>query len=135
MKASPKYSAIHAYLSYHNKKTGICDFCQKPNKMTHWAKKTESEYTRNREDYFELCSPCHQKYDFTDERREQLSKSHIGIKNPHKRQAVRATKDGVSTDYASVQEAAKALNMAETSITHVLGGNRNSVYGYNFERI
>lgn len=131
--AESSYSAIHMHIRYHNKKSGICVLCGKTAK-TEWAKKTESEYTRNIDDYLELCIPCHKRYDFTEQTRENMRKGHTGIKHPSKNQPVRATKDGVSTDYPSVKEAGAALGITPQTISDVLSKHRNSAHGYKFER-
>lgn len=56
-------AAIHIWLRSHYKKKGKCDFCNKKFERTQFAKKTEANYTRKREDYYELCPKCHAKYD------------------------------------------------------------------------
>jgi hypothetical protein len=56
------YEAIHIYLNDHFPKVGICDECKHP-RRTHYALITGRSYSRNRDDYRELCSPCHGRYD------------------------------------------------------------------------
>jgi hypothetical protein len=46
----------------HHPKTGICEQCGKLGD-TDYAKIEGREYTRNREDYQELCRKCHVNYD------------------------------------------------------------------------
>lgn len=58
------YRAIHTYLSKHFPKTGICDECGEM-KRTEYALIKGREYSRNREDYRELCKLCHNRYDQT----------------------------------------------------------------------
>lgn len=69
------YTAIHKWLSYHYKKTGICKRCGKntnidPKKKmrkqprTQWAN-ISGKYLRDIKDYEELCISCHVKsHDF-----------------------------------------------------------------------
>lgn len=46
------------------KRLDACEHCgNKEAPVYNWAKKTDSEYTRNREDYLYLCRKCHHKYD------------------------------------------------------------------------
>jgi hypothetical protein len=58
----PRYNAVHAYLNRKFPKTGKCDECKRP-KRTQYALITGRVYSRNREDYRELCSSCHVRYD------------------------------------------------------------------------
>lgn len=64
-KRSTTYGAIHQELRKY-KKTGKCVFCGKECK-TQWALKKEREYSSNIDDYNELCSSCHRKYDYREE--------------------------------------------------------------------
>lgn len=64
---STSYIAIHIHLLTHHPKTGICEECGQPGKTEH-ALIHGREYSRNREDYRELCAPCHGEYDHGGER-------------------------------------------------------------------
>ena len=57
------YGAIHTYLRKHFPKSGICDECGITGKRTEYALIKGREYSRNREDYRELCKRCHNAYD------------------------------------------------------------------------
>jgi hypothetical protein len=59
------YRATHTYLCKHFPKSGICDECGKPAARTEYALIKGREYSRNREDYRELCKLCHNRYDET----------------------------------------------------------------------
>jgi hypothetical protein len=59
---STTYYAIHLYLIAHFPKTGVCEECGKQAKTQH-ALIRGREYSRSREDYRELCQPCHGLYD------------------------------------------------------------------------
>lgn len=62
---SSSYSAIHLYLQRHFAKTGVCVQCERQpaGYRTEFALITGREYSRNREDYLELCVPCHRRMD------------------------------------------------------------------------
>lgn len=61
----PGYGALHTYLRKHYPKSGICDECGQPADRTEYALIKGRQYTRNREDYRELCKLCHNRYDET----------------------------------------------------------------------
>jgi len=55
------YSGIHRWLRNNFKKFGVCEFCGKIGD-TDWSV-IGKFYTRNRNDYFELCRKCHCVFD------------------------------------------------------------------------
>lgn len=57
------YRALHGYLCAHYPKTGICVECGRPANRTEYALIHGRTYSRNRDDYQEMCRPCHVKYD------------------------------------------------------------------------
>src|SRR5215469_10822630 len=57
------YHTIHAWLRKHYPKTGICDECGEKGRHTEFALTHGRAYSRNREDYRELCKRCHNRYD------------------------------------------------------------------------
>lgn len=58
----PSYNTVHAYLNMHYPKTGICSQCGAAS-ATDYALIHGHEYTRDIEDYHELCRRCHMHYD------------------------------------------------------------------------
>jgi len=58
------YSGLHRYLRKHYPKTRICEECGEE-KQTDYALIHGREYSRNRENYRELCHACHMRYDHT----------------------------------------------------------------------
>lgn len=61
----PSYMAIHKWLATHFPKSGICEHCGGASKKmaNDYALIHGREYSREREDYLELCRSCHRKYD------------------------------------------------------------------------
>lgn len=57
------YRALHGWLCQHYPKTGICEECGEKKAKTHYALIHGRAYSRNREDYRELCVGCHMRYD------------------------------------------------------------------------
>ena len=67
------YRSIHRSLTRWSGKAKQCDNremsifsfnCSQKSYIFDWAKKENSEYTTNVQDYFQLCRSCHKKYDF-----------------------------------------------------------------------
>lgn len=57
------YRALHAWLIKNFPKTGICDECG-AEARTDYSLIHDRDYSRNRDDYRELCRPCHNAYDY-----------------------------------------------------------------------
>jgi len=74
------YDKIHKWLYYHYGKADKCDNpdCPKICKYFSWALKKGKELEKNRDNYIQLCYSCHTKYDFTEERKNYLSKTMKG---------------------------------------------------------
>jgi hypothetical protein len=60
---STTYGAIHKHLQKHFRKAGQCVRCERTDCRTEFALISGREYSRDREDYLELCVPCHRRYD------------------------------------------------------------------------
>ena len=54
--------ALHVWLNTNHPRVGICEGCGHIGK-TEYASTTDHAYTRNREDYSELCRRCHTAFD------------------------------------------------------------------------
>lgn len=58
------YDAMHRWLNQWHPKSGICENCGITGRRTHYAFLHHPErHTRNREDYRELCTSCHKRFD------------------------------------------------------------------------
>jgi hypothetical protein len=68
------YSGVHKWLSRNFTKLEECEHCGS-DRFIEWALKTGMEHLQIRDNYICLCSSCHKKYDYTDERKVKLSKS------------------------------------------------------------
>lgn len=69
---SESYSACHKWLSRNFVKLSECEHCGSK-KFIEWALKRGVKHSHDRSAYLCLCSSCHKKYDYTDERRKKLS--------------------------------------------------------------
>lgn len=55
------YNALHKWVNYRLRKSGVCSICGEK-KKTDWASKSKKA-KRDLNDYIELCRKCHVKYD------------------------------------------------------------------------
>lgn len=79
IKERRNYDSAHRWIRYHYGRANKCEFCGiKTTKRYHWALKKGCKYSRDINDYFQLCSSCHRKYDMTDETKKKMSKSKKG---------------------------------------------------------
>lgn len=58
----PGYMAVHNWMRRHYPKTGFCEVCGEE-KLTYWSN-ISGDYHRLREDFWELCVPCHKIFDY-----------------------------------------------------------------------
>ncbi len=56
-----KYNAIHAWVNSNFQRSNMCVMC-KENKPTQWAN-IDHQYSRDRQNWMELCPNCHASYD------------------------------------------------------------------------
>jgi len=62
IKEDVEYSALHQWIRNNFGKAVECEFCGEKSKMIHWSNK-DHKYSRNREDWRQLCVKCHRAYD------------------------------------------------------------------------
>lgn len=55
------YITIHNWVRKHKAYTGVCSLCGQEAR-TEWAN-VDHKYRRDLDDYFEVCRPCHYRYD------------------------------------------------------------------------
>lgn len=80
IKGNNNYFNIHQWIKRNYGKASKCENlnCQYKNpKRFEWALKKGFEYERNLANYIQLCVSCHRYYDFTEEKRKNLSKSKL----------------------------------------------------------
>lgn len=57
------YVAAHLWLIQHYPKSGICESCGEHRKTQHAFSGATGSWSRNRDDYLELCPSCHKRFD------------------------------------------------------------------------
>jgi len=140
-----QYAAIHKWLKDNYGKAHKCEFCKTTEaKRYDWALKQDFEYKKDRDSFIQLCRSCHIKYDFTDKRREKISKSQKGDKNnffgkqfteemKEKQRAKKVSKsvEAVNLEMGkvlrvnSIAEAWKTLGLKKSNIIAYLKGRYN----------
>jgi hypothetical protein len=83
-----KYQALHGWIRRHHGPANHCSKCKKTDKEYQWALKPGRKYSRNINDYDQLCRSCHQKQDMTDSRREKARIASTGRFSSNKKNSV-----------------------------------------------
>jgi hypothetical protein len=121
-----RYVSTHQWLNRHYKKTK-CDFCDITHKRLQWAVKKGCQIEKDRNNFIVLCSSCHQKYDYTEERRNKMSMVKKGKKIMKRWKPVSSIdREGNVEKYQSVFIASESTGILKTSIVNCLSGRSNS---------
>ncbi len=76
------YDRIHDWLRHTYGKATTCEFChQNDKKKYEYALKQGLEHDFKRENYLQLCTSCHRRYDWTDEKSKAISIRNSGPGN------------------------------------------------------
>ena len=76
------YGALHSWVKRHKGKAKKCSFCGKANGKIDWAN-IDGRYKRRLEDWFELCSRCHNQYDNVYEKMWKTRRLKANLKEKH----------------------------------------------------
>lgn len=123
------YDKVHQWLRRNFIKTGKCEVCGQC-RRTDWALKKGTEYEKDRNNFVELCRPCHVKYDFTEETREkQAERMKSGllngtIPNPSTNKG-KFGKD--STAAKAIEKLSKEYELLETYDSLTLASKENDI--------
>lgn len=129
---SSKYANLHKWLNDNYKKRDTCDHCDFPANRIEWALKKGKRYSRNKDDYLNLCVPCHRKYDCTETQREKMRSVNIGNNNAGKR-IIQMTVDGeYIKEFRSAAQAAKELGINRPNISNAATGKIKTAGGFTW---
>ena len=131
--------------------------CASKSKTFQWALKKGKDYEKNVDNFLQLCSSCHKKYDITDETRDRLRESGkenswFVKDNPMNYAEVRAkislskTKDPIQiaenskpvictqtgTRYNNVYEAAFSVQLKISALRNMLNGSRPNKTSFKY---
>lgn len=139
------YKNCHAYINRHYGKATKCENldCTYQNpKRFEWALIKGKIYSKDINDYLQLCPSCHRKYDFTEEKRINMSNAHKGKirlnqrgnKNNKSKPIEQFNLDGqFIKHWESVSMCAKELNIHRSNIFSNLKGNISQTKGFIFK--
>ena len=112
------YSSIHHWIRKNYGSASHCEAtdCTKKSLRFQYALKRDCQYAKNRENYMQLCSSCHAKYDLTPQSIERRRKSHLGVERPFLWKPV-VVKDGRRVrKFPSLTHASRELKAPYTSL-------------------
>ena len=116
---NPSYGSVHTWLLRYYKHTKTkCHKCSSK-RFLEWALKKGKKHTHNINNYYILCSSCHKKYDYTEERKKKMSATMKG------RKILWSEKISKSLKGRSLSEEAKK----KISIFRKLNPRRRNKYG------
>lgn len=90
--------------------SGICEECRRPGK-THHALIHGCEYSRRREDYWELCVRCHSAYDHESHRGERNGAAKLtedSVRDMRRRHRLGETLTALAREYEVTRQAASS---------------------------
>lgn len=123
---SPQYDAVHHWIKRHYGKASKCESntCEGKSSKFEWALRKGYSYARDRDNFVQLCTCCHRKYDFSEKARiavnPNLAKGHEARKRP----IVKLHKNGEEAGrYESLAQASKDIGCAHSSIIDAIKSN------------
>lgn len=131
-----EYSRVHKELALKYGKASRCEHCEMPNKKRYeWALKTGRSYISDANNFLQLCTHCHRKYDGQTGpgSNKKIGEVLKGRPARNKKPIIRISDTGVETAYDSIEEAAKINNISDSSIWQVLSGNQKTGCGYKWK--
>lgn len=122
-----EYQKLHRWVRKHLGKATYCSLDKNHKaKQYDWANISGS-YKQEVADYRALCRSCHNKLDFTEERRKKLLKN----KNAIRKEIIQRNKLGkIMRKYSSVRKAAMENKISRTAITNCLRNRAKTSGGY-----
>lgn len=126
------YKAIHLYLNAHFPKAGACDECGAQGR-THYALIHGREYSRDREDYRELCSPCHGQYDAGGERSSSAKLTAIQAAEIRERYMASQGGGGKGPHPNSMESLAREFGVHRNTVAKIVSGRTWKTLGEETE--
>lgn len=124
----PDYGKIHHWLAKNYGKASKCEHCKGSDKKYEWALLKGKTYEKNIDNFFQLCTSCHRKYDMNDNKRNAF-RLHVLSQPIHNRCKTVYRIDpltGEEKKYISVRSAAAEFNVHHTAIVFAIKKNGKS---------
>ena len=126
------YSRIHRWIAKVKGKAIRCENkdCQcVAAKKYEWALIKGKTYDFVAENFMQLCSSCHRKYDYSEDSRRKIS---LALSNRHSNniRKVMVTKEGYKEIFISITEASEKTGLSRTALQNVLSGLSKTTGGY-----
>ena len=132
-KAYREYDNVHKWLNAHHNKKGICELCgTTTSKVYQWALKHGCHYEKKIENFMELCVSCHMSYDFTEHKRQTISKRRKNKPTYVKKVAYYDPTHKMVGVCGSIKEACKKFKTSPSAISNSLYGRSQSAAGIIF---
>lgn len=128
-----KYNSIHRWIRKNYGSANKCDniHCKGECKRFEWSLKKGCEYQRDVNNFTQLCSSCHIKYDYTYERKLKLIKAKFNTPRADSKEIIKYDKKGNSKGlYLTMSIAARENNILVTSIANCLAGRSKTCDNY-----
>ena len=131
------YFKVHQWLRRNLVKVNKCHQCESVTESKYeWALITGLEYEKKAENFIELCTSCHRKYDMTKEgiQRLRLIGSQIEVRTTCPIRVSKPTGEVVG-EYSSITDACLELGISKTSVSNVLSGRAKRAGRLKWEKI
>ena len=125
IQARSQYNSIHRWIRKNYGSANKCEniHCKGECERFEWALKKGYEYQRDVNNFTQLCSSCHIKYDYTEERKLKLIKSKFNMPRTDSKVIMKYDKKGnLEGSYLTMSIAARENNILVTSIANCLSG-------------
>lgn len=132
---SSQYRTIHNWLIRHYGKARKCESlkCNKKSKIFHWALRKGLSYQKNKDNYIQLCTSCHHKYDYSENNRKASRVNLAKAQQKRWRPVIKLSTSGdESGRYVSIAAAAKEIGCAPSSISEAISKN-TKVRGFKWQ--
>lgn len=126
---------MHVWLSSWYNKLNICQniYCEtKDIKRTEFAKLKGKKYIKDINNYVELCTSCHRKYDFTRKRIIALRKSMLNKERPEFYRPIAQfdINNNIINKFISIKDASIKTGVIRTGIINCLSGTSKTSGGF-----
>lgn len=132
---SSQYRTVHNWLNRHYGKAALCENsnCLKTSTAFEWALKKGYQYAKKKDNFLQLCTSCHRKYDFSENCRAVIKENFKKGRQARKKPVIKLDAGGKQLCiYESVAKAAKEIGCAHPSILKAIS-RQTKVRGFKWQ--